>query len=75
MNPAVLIPRPETELLVEYVAQRIPVERQATIVDACTGSGCIAVAIARLRPRARVIATDLSNPRSMSPGRTPCAMR
>jgi release factor glutamine methyltransferase len=61
VNPAVLIPRPETELLVEYVAQRIPAERQATIVDACTGSGCIAVAIARLRPRARVIATDLSS--------------
>jgi release factor glutamine methyltransferase len=61
VNPAVLIPRPETELLVEYVAQRIPAERQATIVDVCTGSGCIAVAIARLRPRARVIATDLSS--------------
>jgi release factor glutamine methyltransferase len=62
VNPAVLIPRPETELLVEYVALRIPAERQATIVDVCTGSGCIAVAIARLRPRARLIATDLSNP-------------
>jgi release factor glutamine methyltransferase len=61
VNPAVLIPRPETELLVEYVAQRIPVGRQATIVDACTGSGCIAVAIAQRRPRAQVIATDLSN--------------
>jgi release factor glutamine methyltransferase len=61
VNQAVLIPRPETELLVEYVAQRIPVERQVTIIDACTGSGCIAVAIARLRPRARVIATDLSS--------------
>jgi release factor glutamine methyltransferase len=62
VSPAVLIPRPETELLVEYVAQRISSERQATIVDVCTGSGCIAVAIARLRPRARVIATDLSTP-------------
>jgi len=62
VNPAVLIPRPETELLVEYVALRIPAERQATIVDVCTGSGCIAVAIARLRPHARLIATDLSNP-------------
>ncbi len=61
VNPAVLIPRPETELLVATVVQRIPVERQATIVDVCTGSGCIAVTIARLRPRARVIATDLSN--------------
>ncbi len=62
VNQAVLIPRAETELLVDYVAQRIPAERQATIVDVCTGSGCIAVAIARLRPRARVIATDLSTP-------------
>lgn len=61
VSPGVLIPRPETELLVEYVAQRIAADRQATIVDVCTGSGCIAVAIARLRPRARVIATDLSN--------------
>jgi release factor glutamine methyltransferase len=61
VNQAVLIPRPETELLVECAAQRIPVEQQATIIDVCTGSGCIAVAIARLRPRARVIATDLSS--------------
>jgi release factor glutamine methyltransferase len=61
VNPAVLIPRPETELLVEYVAQRISAGRKATIVDVCTGSGCIAVAIARLRPRVRMIATDLSN--------------
>ncbi len=62
VNRAVLIPRPETELLVEYAAQRIPAERKAVIVDVCTGSGCIAVAIARKRPRVQVIATDLSNP-------------
>ena len=61
VNPAVLIPRPETELLVEYVAHRISSEQPATIVDVCTGSGCIAVAIARQRPRARLIATDLSS--------------
>ncbi|MBC7839727.1 MAG: peptide chain release factor N(5)-glutamine methyltransferase [Nitrospiraceae bacterium] len=61
VNPAVLIPRPETELLVEYVAQRISAEQSTTIVDVCTGSGCIAVAIARQRPRARLIATDLSS--------------
>ena len=60
VNPAVLIPRPETQLLVEYVTQRIRADRPATIVDVCTGSGCIAVAIARVRPHARVIATDLS---------------
>jgi release factor glutamine methyltransferase len=62
VNRAVLIPRPETELLVEYAAQRIPAERKAIIVDVCTGSGCIAVAIARKRPCVRVIATDLSSP-------------
>ena len=62
VNPAVLIPRPETQLLVEYVMQRITTDRSATIVDVCTGSGCIAVAIARMRPHARVIATDLSRP-------------
>ncbi len=62
VDRAVLIPRPETELLVEYAAQRIPAERKAIIVDVCTGSGCIAVAIARKRPHARVIATDLSIP-------------
>jgi release factor glutamine methyltransferase len=61
VNPAVFIPRPETELLVESVAQLISVERQATIVDVCTGSGCLAVAIAWLRPYARVFAIDLSN--------------
>ncbi|HSF66181.1 MAG TPA: peptide chain release factor N(5)-glutamine methyltransferase [Nitrospiraceae bacterium] len=62
VNPAVLIPRPETELLVQHITQRIPVERSATIVDVCTGSGCVAVAIARLRPHARLIAADLSRP-------------
>ena len=62
VDRAVLIPRPETELLVEYAAQRIPAERKAIIVDVCTGSGCIAVAIARKRPHARLIATDLSIP-------------
>ena len=62
VNKAVLIPRPETELLVEYVARRIPAELPATIVDVCTGSGCIAVALARRRPHARVLATDLSKP-------------
>ncbi|MDH4185705.1 MAG: peptide chain release factor N(5)-glutamine methyltransferase [Nitrospira sp.] len=60
VNPAVLIPRPETQLLVEYVLQRISTGRRDTIVDVCTGSGCIAVAIARQQPYARVLATDLS---------------
>jgi release factor glutamine methyltransferase len=61
VTPAVLIPRPETELLVEEVLRRISPAQQTTFVDVCTGSGCIAVAVARLRSRMRVIATDISS--------------
>jgi release factor glutamine methyltransferase len=59
----VLIPRPETEAIVEAVLDRFP-ERGATltVADVCTGSGCIAVAIASERPRARVLGTDISRP-------------
>lgn len=60
VTPAVLIPRPETELLVEEVLRRISLAQHATLVDVGTGSGCLAVAIARLRSHTRVIATDIS---------------
>lgn len=60
VGPAVLIPRPETELLVELALQRIAPERSARIVDLGTGSGAIALAIARERPRAQVVAVDVS---------------
>src|SRR5215510_9201654 len=60
VTPTVLIPRAETELLVEELIRRISPDQQATVVDACTGSGCIAVAVARLRSRTRIIATDIS---------------
>ncbi|HET7780574.1 MAG TPA: peptide chain release factor N(5)-glutamine methyltransferase [Rudaea sp.] len=60
VNPDVLIPRPETELLVELALQRIPQNVQVDIADLGTGSGAIALAIARERPRARVLATDAS---------------
>jgi release factor glutamine methyltransferase len=61
VSPAVLIPRPETELIVETAVDLLP-ERQAamTIADACTGSGCLAVALAREYPRAQIFATDQS---------------
>ena len=61
VSPAVLIPRPETELIVETALDLLP-ERQAAIAiaDACTGSGCLAVALAREYPRARIVATDQS---------------
>ncbi len=61
VTPAVLIPRPETELLVEEVLRRISLAQHATLVDVGTGSGCLAVAIARLRSQMRVIATDISH--------------
>ena len=56
----VLIPRPETELLVELALQRIAPESDCVIADLGTGSGAIAIALAHERPRARVIATDIS---------------
>src|SRR5262249_29385344 len=61
VTPAVLIPRPETELLVEEALRRISPTQQATLVDVGTGSGCLAVAIARLRSHTRVIAMDISH--------------
>jgi release factor glutamine methyltransferase len=61
VTPAVLVPRPETELLVESVLERFPrADAAVRIADACTGSGCVAVAIARERPAARIVATDIS---------------
>jgi release factor glutamine methyltransferase len=60
VDPSVLIPRPETELLVEAVLRAIPEDRPARLLDLCTGSGCIAVTLAAERPQATVWATDLS---------------
>jgi release factor glutamine methyltransferase len=61
VSPAVLIPRHETELIVEIALQLFPdPHADLTVVDACTGSGCVAVALAHERPGARVIATDIS---------------
>jgi release factor glutamine methyltransferase len=60
VTPAVLIPRPESELLVELVLQHIPQSEKVDIVDLGTGSGAIALAIAHERPQSRVVATDAS---------------
>jgi len=60
VTPAVLIPRPETEVLVECALARIARDAESTIVDLGTGSGAIALAIAHERPRCHVIATDTS---------------
>jgi release factor glutamine methyltransferase len=60
VTPAVLIPRPETELLVEFALERAAAAAPAGVLDLGTGCGCVAVAIAKHRPRARVTATDVS---------------
>lgn len=60
VGPATLIPRPETERLVELALERIPLDAAMHVADLGTGSGAIALAIARERPQARVIATDAS---------------
>jgi release factor glutamine methyltransferase len=60
VTPATLIPRPETELLVELALQRLPDDDACSVADLGTGSGAIALAIARERPHAQVVATDAS---------------
>lgn len=60
VNAAVLIPRPETELLVELALERLPVDTGSRVLDLGTGSGCIAVTIALERPHAIVVAADAS---------------
>jgi release factor glutamine methyltransferase len=60
VTPDVLIPRPETELLVEQALARIPQDAEWSIADLGTGSGAIAQAIAKERPRCHVVATDAS---------------
>lgn len=55
-----LIPRPETELLVELALARIPADADWSIADLGTGSGAIALAVAKERPRCRIAASDIS---------------
>jgi release factor glutamine methyltransferase len=62
VTPAVLIPRPETEVLVETALELLSDVRRPVIVDVGTGSGCIALSLAAERPDAEVHATDISEP-------------
>jgi release factor glutamine methyltransferase len=60
VTPAVLIPRPETELLVELALQRLPEGRRLRVLDLGTGSGAIGLSIAALRPAVQLTAVDAS---------------
>ncbi len=60
VTPDTLIPRPETELLVECALQKIALSKEQNILDLGTGSGAIALAIASERSNAKVLATDFS---------------
>jgi release factor glutamine methyltransferase len=60
VTQAVLIPRPETELVVEAALDRLPDGQAPLVVDVGTGSGCLAITIALERAQTRVIATDIS---------------
>lgn len=60
VTPAVLIPRPETELLIELALQRLPADGGGRVLDLGAGSGCIGVTIAAERPHTQVTLVDAS---------------
>lgn len=60
VSPAVLIPRPETEILVQEAVRRLATREAPAVCDLGTGSGAVAIAIAAELPRARIVAVDAS---------------
>jgi release factor glutamine methyltransferase len=60
VEPPLLVPRPETEHLVEVVLE-FAGQRPARVLDLCTGTGCVAVAVAHNAPKAQVLATDVNS--------------
>jgi len=61
VSPAVLIPRPETELLVERALELVPLNQPSRVLDLGTGSGAIALAVAHARAHAQVVGVDVSH--------------
>ncbi|MEJ2299518.1 MAG: peptide chain release factor N(5)-glutamine methyltransferase [Woeseiaceae bacterium] len=83
VSPATLVPRPETEMLVNLALAEVPRDAEWRILDLGTGSGAIAVSIACERPLCRVTAVDNSeetlavaqeNARSLAPGNVECIL-
>ncbi len=60
VGPTVLIPRPETEELVEQTVHHLPAGQPERILDMCSGSGCIAISLSFMFPAAKVIGADIS---------------
>lgn len=60
VNPSVLIPRPETEELVELIVRDYPKRKELEILDVGTGSGCIAITLKKLLNKSQVYALDVS---------------
>lgn len=61
VSPAVMIPRPQTETLIEGALKVFPTESSPSVLEIGTGSGAIAIALATELPRASIIATDISS--------------
>lgn len=61
VGEGVLIPRPETELLVDFAKEKLQSKAGPVVFDLCSGSGCIAVSVAKLFPKAKVYAFEKSH--------------
>lgn len=60
VRPGVLIPRPETEVLVQLALDSFPVEKNISVLDLCTGSGVVGITLKLERPHWKILATDIS---------------
>ena len=61
VGEGVLIPRPETEMLVEYALDFLKDKKNPVVIDLCSGSGCIAISVAKHLPKAKVYAVEKSD--------------
>lgn len=61
VGEGVLIPRPETEMLVEYALDFLKDKKNPVVIDLCSGSGCIAISVAKHLPNAKVYAVEKSD--------------